>query len=99
MAKSAPTREEAEEMLDKLVERYLSIMDANDMIYAFESSRFYNPAPHLAKNKAPLLAVNSADDQVNPPELGLMEKHSVGKKRNIYPVAHHRFNQRTWDPF
>jgi homoserine O-acetyltransferase len=49
MAKSAPTREEAEEMLDKLVERYLSIMDANDMIYAFESSRFYNPAPHLAK--------------------------------------------------
>jgi homoserine O-acetyltransferase len=66
-------------MLDKLVERYLS-MDANDMIYAFESSRFYNPAPHLAKNKAPLLAVNSADDQVNPPELGLMEKHSVGKK-------------------
>jgi homoserine O-acetyltransferase len=35
--KSAPTRE-AEEMLDKLVERYLSIMDANDMIYAFESS-------------------------------------------------------------
>jgi homoserine O-acetyltransferase len=50
--KSAPTREEAEEMLDKLVERYLSIMDANDMIYAFESSRFYNPAPHLAKIKA-----------------------------------------------
>jgi homoserine O-acetyltransferase len=48
--KSAPTREEAEEMLDKLVERYLSIMDANDMIYA-ESSRFYNPAPHLAKKK------------------------------------------------
>jgi homoserine O-acetyltransferase len=36
--------EEAEEMLDKLVERYLSIMDANDMIYAFESSRFYNPS-------------------------------------------------------
>jgi homoserine O-acetyltransferase len=71
--KSAPTREEAEEMLDKLVERYLSIMDANDMIYAFESSRFYNPAPHLAKNKS-ALAVNSADDQVNPPELGLMEK-------------------------
>jgi homoserine O-acetyltransferase len=35
--------------------------------------RFYNPAPHLAK-KAPLLAVNSADDQVNPPELGLMKK-------------------------
>lgn len=72
--KSAPTREEAEEMLDKLVDRYLSIMDANDMMYAFESSRFYNPAPHLSKIKAPLIAINSADDQVNPPELGLMEK-------------------------
>lgn len=70
----APTREEAEEMLNNLVDRYLSIMDANDMIYAFESSRFYNPAPHLSKIKAPVIAINSADDQVNPPELGLMEK-------------------------
>jgi homoserine O-acetyltransferase len=39
----------------------------------------------LQKNKS-LLAVNSADDQVNPPELGLMEKYSVGKKRKIYPA-------------
>lgn len=72
--KQAPTREEAEEMLDKLLNRYLSIMDANDMMYAFESSRNYNPAPHLSKIKAPVIAVNSADDQVNPPELGLIEK-------------------------
>jgi len=72
--KRAPTREEAEKMLDDMVERYLSIMDANDMIYAFESSRNYNPAPHLSKIKAPLIAVNSADDQVNPPELGIMEQ-------------------------
>jgi homoserine O-acetyltransferase len=82
--KSAPTRDGAEEMLDKLVERYLSIMDANDMIYAFESSRFYNPAPHLTKIKAPLLAVNSADDQVNPPELGLMEKNIQLVKKGTY---------------
>jgi homoserine O-acetyltransferase len=54
----------------------------------FESSRFYNPA-RILQNKAPLLAVNSADDQVNPPELGLMEKNiQLVKKRNIYPVAH-----------
>ncbi|WP_189605571.1 alpha/beta fold hydrolase [Salinimicrobium marinum] len=72
--KRAPTREESEEMLNNLLKRYLSIMDANDMIYAFESSRNYNPAPHLSKIKAPVIAVNSADDQVNPPELGLMEK-------------------------
>jgi homoserine O-acetyltransferase len=44
MAKISTNKRKAEEMLDKLVERYLSIMDANDMIYAFESSRFY-PAP------------------------------------------------------
>lgn len=72
--KSAPTREESETMMQNMLERYSSIMDANDMIYAFDSSRFYNPAPHLSEIKAPLLAINSADDQVNPPELGLMEK-------------------------
>jgi homoserine O-acetyltransferase len=42
-------QQEKKEMLDKLVERYLSIMDANDMIYAFESSRFYNPLRILQK--------------------------------------------------
>ena len=44
------------------------------MLYQFNSSREYNPAPNLEKITARLLAINSADDQVNPPELGLMEK-------------------------
>lgn len=79
--KRAPTREKAEEMLDNILERYLSIMDANDMIYAFESSRYYNPAPHLSEITAPLIAVNSADDQVNPPELGIMERE-IKKVKN-----------------
>ncbi|WP_026836829.1 alpha/beta fold hydrolase [Gillisia sp. JM1] len=82
--KNAPTREESEKMLDNLVDRYVSIMDANDMMYAFESSRFYNPAPHLSKIKAPLIAVNSADDQVNPPELGLMEKEITKVKKGKF---------------
>ena len=43
------------------------------MLYQFAASRDYNPAPGLAWIKAPLLAINSADDQVNPSELGLME--------------------------
>ena len=87
----APTREEAEEMLDNLLNRYLSVMDANDMIYAFESSRNYNPAPHLGKIKAPLIAINSADDQVNPPELGLMEeeiKKIEKAKFVLLPITH-----------
>jgi len=74
MQKAAPTRELAEAMLDKMEARYLSLLDANNVIYAFDASRFYNPEPYLAKIKAPLLAINSADDQVNPPELGIMEK-------------------------
>ncbi|HEV2122577.1 MAG TPA: alpha/beta fold hydrolase, partial [Chloroflexota bacterium] len=72
--KQAPTREAAEEFLAERVAAYRRSLDANDMIYAFESSRFYNPAPHLEKIRAPLLAINSADDQVNPPELGILER-------------------------
>ena len=49
-------------------------MDANDLIYQFDSSRFYDPSPHLEEIAAPLLAINSADDQVNPPELGILER-------------------------
>lgn len=71
----APTRETAEAMFDSLVERYSSRIDANDLIWAFDASRYYNPAPHLAAISARLMAVNSADDQVNPPELGLLESH------------------------
>jgi homoserine O-acetyltransferase len=68
----APTREASEELLASRVTRYYNAMDANDMVWAFDSSRFYDPAPHLEKIRAPLLAVNSADDQVNPPELGIL---------------------------
>jgi len=80
----APTRETAELMMDKMVARYLSVLDANDMIYAFDASRDYNPAPHLTKIIAPLFAINSADDQVNPPELGLMEKEITKVKNGKY---------------
>ncbi|MEM9314003.1 MAG: alpha/beta fold hydrolase, partial [Pseudomonadota bacterium] len=69
----APTREAAEELLEARVSRYGDLMDANDMVWAFDSSRFYDPQPHLEKITAPLLAINSADDQVNPPELGILE--------------------------
>lgn len=72
--KTAPTREAAESLLEDLIRRYASRLDANDVIYQFDSSRFYNPAPHLEKIRAPLYAINSADDQVNPPELGILER-------------------------
>ncbi|WOJ93833.1 alpha/beta fold hydrolase [Congregibacter variabilis] len=71
----APTRVAAEAMLNASLDRYSGMMDANDLIYAFDASRDYNPAPRLSEIRAPLLAINSADDQVNPPELMLLESH------------------------
>jgi homoserine O-acetyltransferase/O-succinyltransferase len=73
LQKAAPTRESA----DKLVDTRLAApfpADANDYIYQWESSRDYNPAPGLEKIAAPLLAINAADDERNPPETGLMEQ-------------------------
>ena len=84
MQKRYPTRESADEMLEEAIEERVARQDANDMIYAYESSRFYNPEPNLGKIKAPLVAINSADDQVNPPELGIGE-------REIRKVRHGRF--------
>ncbi len=72
--KEAPTREEAETYLDELVARYTGALDPNDTIYAFDASRTYNPAPHLGEIETRLVAINSADDQVNPPELKILER-------------------------
>jgi homoserine O-acetyltransferase len=51
-----------------------SSADANDLLYAWESSRDYNPAPQIDRIQAALLAINSADDERNPPETGIMER-------------------------
>lgn len=71
--KLAPTREAADKLFDQTFAARLAANDANDMLYQFEASRDYNPEPDLEKIVCPLLAVNSADDQVNPPELGILE--------------------------
>jgi len=75
--KEAPTREEAEAFLEARIQRYAGGLDANDLIYQFDSSRDYDPSPHLEEIVAPLVAINSADDQVNPPELGILEREIV----------------------
>ena len=69
----APTREAADAFLAERIRSSASSLDANDMLYAFAASEDYDPAPGLERITAPLLAINSADDQVNPPELGIME--------------------------
>ena len=82
--KEAPTRTAADAMLEERIRAHASILDANDMIYQFAASEDYDPAPGLSRIKAPLLAINSADDQVNPPELGIMEMAIPQVKRGRY---------------
>lgn len=74
MQKELPTREQADKFLEDFIASRMKTTDANDMIYYFDASRNYNPEPQLEKIIAPLTAVNSADDQINPPELKIMEK-------------------------
>jgi len=74
--KEAPTLQQADEALDHYVATSLKTHDANDVLYALEASRDYDPGPALEKIKAPLLAINFADDLINPPELGILE-HEV----------------------
>jgi len=70
----APTLADADRVIDQYVASYMKTGDANDILYALESSRDYDPGPDLEKIKAPLVAVNSADDLVNPPELRILER-------------------------
>ena len=72
--KEAPTLAKTDEALDKFVNDYLKTGDANDVLYALEASHDYDPGPNLEKIHAPLLAINSADDLINPPELGILER-------------------------
>ena len=83
--KDAPSLAKTDEVLDKFVEQIVKTDDANDVLYALEASHDYDPAPNLEKIRAPLLAINSADDLINPPELGILERETkrVPKGRAI----------------
>ena len=85
MQKAAPTRLAADKLLEEQVRVRLKGLDANDLLYQVDASRAYNPAPGLGKIKAPLLAINSADDEINPPELGILEREikRVSKGRSV----------------
>jgi homoserine O-acetyltransferase len=85
-----PTAAEADKFLADRIAASMKSTDANDMIYYFRASEDYNPAPHLEKITAPLLAINSADDFVNPPELPMM-RELIGKVKRgrfvLIPVS------------
>jgi homoserine O-acetyltransferase len=71
--KEAPTLAKTDQVLDKFVNDYVQTADANDVLYAVDASRDYDPGPNLEKIRVPLLAINSADDLINPPELVILE--------------------------
>lgn len=69
-----PTREAAEKYLEEAFQRTVLRNDANDIIYQLDSSRTYNPWPHLEKIRTPMLWINSADDFINPSNYGITEQ-------------------------
>ena len=90
MQKQASTRDQADTLFDETIERRMAANNAIDMLYQYDSSRNYNPQPDLEKIKAPLTAINSADDQVNPPELGALEREIKRVKRGravVLPIT------------
>lgn len=69
-----PTLASTDEALDAAMSKAAETTDANDVLYQVSASRDYDPGPGLEKIRVPLLAINSADDLINPPELGILER-------------------------
>lgn len=69
-----PTLAGTDAALDKYVAAGLKDTDATDLVYQLEASYDYDPGPALEKIRAPLVAVNTADDMINPPELAILER-------------------------
>jgi homoserine O-acetyltransferase len=81
MQKTYPTRDSADKALDDYFKAQLAGLDANDLLYQVNASRNYDPSPQLEKIAAPVMHINSADDFVNPPELGIAERE-IKKVKN-----------------
>jgi homoserine O-acetyltransferase/O-succinyltransferase len=74
MQKTLPTRDAADKDLDDYFKWRLTGLDANDLLYAMNASRNYDPSPNLEKITAPVMYINSTDDFINPPELGIANR-------------------------
>ncbi len=88
--KAAPTRAAAEHFVDNYLDRAVASEDANDFIYYFDASRNYDPSKNLAKITVPVMYINSADDFINPPELGIaqtMAKQMSRAKFVLLPIT------------
>jgi homoserine O-acetyltransferase/O-succinyltransferase len=84
MQHDLPTRDAVDKFLEDTMTRITQGLDANDMLYAVSSSRNYDPSAQLDQIKAPVMFVNSADDFINPPELGIAEREIKKVKRGKF---------------
>ena len=84
MQKSLPTRAATDAADDDYAKRFIASHDANDVLYALDSSRNYDPSPQLEKITVPVMFVNSTDDFINPPELGIAEREITRVKKGRY---------------
>jgi homoserine O-acetyltransferase len=85
-----PTREAADKLAEEWMAKRLAATDANDFLYAFDASRDYDPSADLEKVETAVTAINSADDEINPPELGILEREIKRVKRGeavILPIG------------
>jgi homoserine O-acetyltransferase len=79
--RQAPTTRAADKLLDDAADKSMKNEDANNLLYAVESSSDYDPSAKLEAIVVPLMAVNSADDLINPPDLGILESWIKRVKR------------------
>lgn len=81
---AAPTRAAADKAVDDYFTARMPALDANDLIYQVAASRTYDPSPQLETITAPVLWINSADDFINPPELGIAEAQAKRLKNGTF---------------
>jgi len=84
MQKNYPTRAKAEAYVDHYLERTVASTDANNLIYYVDASRNYDPSQHLDRITVPVMWINSADDFINPPELGIAQQQ-------VHQMPHAKF--------
>ena len=98
MQEDFPTRDAADKYLDNFMQRATRGMDANDFLYAVSASRDYDPSAKLGEIKAPVMFINSADDFINPPDLGIAEREIKRVKNGkfvLLPVSEQTFGHGT----
>jgi len=101
MQKQLPTRDAGDKFVAESVEPRIASLDANDLLYQVNASRNYDPSPRLEEITAPVMWINSADDFINPPELGIAEKQSARLKHGkfvLLPISEntHGHGTHTW---